>query len=88
MSEQTTRSPLLQVENLKMYFPTGRKEDGKPICVKAVDGISFQVCPGETFGLVGESGCGKTTAGKAILRVLTPTEGRVITTGRTLRSCP
>lgn len=88
MSEQTTRSPLLQVENLKMYFPTGRKEDGKPICVKAVDGISFQVCPGETFGLVGESGCGKTTAGKAILRVLTPTEGRVIYDGQDIAKLP
>ena len=88
MSEQTTRSPLLQVENLKMYFPTGRKEDGKPICVKAVDGISFQVCPGETFGLVGESGCGKTTAGQAILRVLTPTEGRVIYDGQDIAKLP
>ena len=88
MSEQTTRSPLLQVENLKMYFPTGRKEDGKPICVKAVDDISFQVCSGETFGLVGESGCGKTTAGKAILRVLTPTEGRVIYDGQDIAKLP
>jgi len=68
--------PLLAVEGLKVYFPA---KGGK--VVKAVDGISFEVMGGETFGLVGESGCGKTTTGKAVLRVLSPTEGRIIYNG-------
>ncbi len=70
--------PLLRVENLKVYYPikTGllRRVTGN---VKAVDGISFSVYRGQTLGLVGESGCGKTTAGRAILRLLPITEGDV-----------
>ena len=82
MSTHTASEPLLRVKDLKMYFPTGDKRGREPVVVKAVDGISFAVQEGETFGLVGESGCGKTTAGKAILRVLTPTAGSVIYKGR------
>ncbi len=71
-------TPLLRVENLKVYYPikTGllRRVTGN---VKAVDGISFDVYRGQTLGLVGESGCGKTTAGRAILRLLPITDGRV-----------
>ncbi|HET6424036.1 MAG TPA: ABC transporter ATP-binding protein [Planctomycetaceae bacterium] len=71
-------TPLLRVENLKVYYPikTGllRRVTGH---VKAVDGISFDVYRGQTLGLVGESGCGKTTAGRAILRLLPITDGRV-----------
>lgn len=74
---------LLRVENLKMYFPVEKTLLGKPISqVKAVDGISFEVERGKTFGLVGESGCGKTTAGKCILRISEPTEGKIIYKGK------
>ena len=65
-----------------MYFQTKHKGQNGNVVVKAVDDVSFSVYPGETFGLVGESGCGKTTTGKAILRVLDPTDGQVIYKGR------
>jgi oligopeptide/dipeptide ABC transporter ATP-binding protein len=66
---------MIEVENLHKYFSTGmmRKQ-----CVKAVDGVSFHIGKGETLGLVGESGCGKTTIGKALLRLIEPTSGKVI----------
>ena len=71
-------SPLLSVRNLAKHFPirTGlfRKAAG---VVRAVDGVSFDVFPGETLGLVGESGCGKTTTGRAILRLIEPTSGEM-----------
>ncbi len=70
--------PLLEVTDLKKYFPirTGffRKVTGY---VKAVDGVSFEVFPGETLGVVGESGCGKTTVGRCLLRLIEPTEGSI-----------
>ena len=65
--------PLLQVDNLKMYFPVRSgiflRQAG---WVKAVDDVSFNIYPGETLGLVGESGCGKSTIGKSIVRLLKP----------------
>ncbi len=74
--------PLLQVENLKMHFPIYagilRRQVGT---IKAVDGISFDIRRGETLGLVGESGCGKTTAGRVILRLYDATGGRVVLDG-------
>ncbi len=69
---------LLRVQNLKKYFPVRKGVFSKVVAqVKAVDDISFDIAPGETLGLVGESGCGKTTAGRTILRLIEPTEGRV-----------
>jgi oligopeptide transport system ATP-binding protein len=77
---------LLEVKNLKMYFPVGggflsRKPVGY---VKAVDDVSFTVKRGETLGLVGESGCGKTTTGRCILQLYKPTAGQVIFDGQDL----
>jgi peptide/nickel transport system ATP-binding protein len=75
---ETQRSKLLEVKDLKMHFPIQqgflRKVVGH---VRAVDGISFYIYEGETLGLVGESGCGKTTAGRCILRAYEPTTGEV-----------
>jgi len=74
----TNNKALLQVQNLKMYFPIRRGVFQRHVGdVKAVDDVSFDVYVGETLGLVGESGCGKTTTGRAIIRLYTPTEGRI-----------
>jgi len=84
MSEQHSKNtPLLEVQNLKMYFPVSKNAMGKAKAyVKAVDDISFEIDEGKTFGLVGESGCGKTTAGKSILRVYQPTDGTIRYNGK------
>lgn len=69
---------LLEVEDLKVHFPVKHGLfGGGTASVKAVDGVSFQLAKGETLGLVGESGCGKTTLGRAILRLLEPTAGTI-----------
>ena len=74
---------LVKVENLKMYFPVEKTLFGKVTsCVKAVDDVSFEVERGKTFGLVGESGCGKTTTGKCVLRINTPTDGHIYYKGK------
>jgi oligopeptide/dipeptide ABC transporter ATP-binding protein len=75
--------PLLKVTDLQMYFPVLKKglRTIKTGDVKAVDGISFHINQGETLGLVGESGCGKSTAGRAVLRLLEPTAGEVLFEG-------
>ena len=65
---------ILQVEHLCQYFTSGRGKN--KMTVKAVDDVSFDVYPGETFGLVGESGCGKTTTGRTIIRLYNPTSGK------------
>src|SRR6185436_11823871 len=79
--------PLLAVENLQVYFPVRRGILARTVDhVKAVDGVSFNVYRGQTLGLVGESGCGKTTTGRAILRLIEPTGGRVRYNGVDLRS--
>ena len=74
---------LLKVRNLKKYFPVRGGLFSKIVgYVKAVDGVSFDIKKGETLGLVGESGCGKTTAGRTILRLLEPTAGEVEIDGK------
>ncbi len=70
---------LLSVEKLSVWFPTKRKLFGKASSyTKAVDDVSFEVFKGETLGLVGESGCGKTTLGRTLLRLIEPTSGKII----------
>jgi len=71
--------PVLKIKNLKTYFPINKGLFGKTTeYVKAVDDVSFDVYPGETLGLVGESGCGKTTLGRTILKLVEPTSGEII----------
>ena len=73
------QATLLQVDNLKKYFPIQKGFFRKTVGhVKAVDGVSFHLFEGETLGLVGESGCGKTTTGRLIMRAIEPTEGRIL----------
>lgn len=77
------QEPLLSVANLRMYFPIQRGFFRKTVgYVKAVDDVNLSVYPGETLGLVGESGCGKTTVGRCIMRVYDPTSGQILYKGK------
>lgn len=67
---------LMEVKHLKKYFPAGKQ------CLKAVDDVSFSILPGETFGLVGESGCGKSTIGRTLVKLYEPTEGEILYGGK------
>lgn len=80
MTNQISQAePLLEVDALKKYFPIKRGFLKRVVGhVKAVDDLSFRIMEGETLGLVGESGCGKTTAGRSILRAINPSSGRVV----------
>jgi oligopeptide/dipeptide ABC transporter ATP-binding protein len=79
---QNVASPLLSVSDLTKHFPIKRGIFGRAAgAVRAVDGVSFDVAPGETLALVGESGCGKSTTGRAILRLIEPTSGSVFFDG-------
>lgn len=81
------QEPVLRVENLKTWFPVKKDFMGNTVeYVKAVDDVSFDVYPGETLGLVGESGCGKTTLGRTILRLAPATSGKIIFDGKDLLS--
>jgi len=78
-----TSAPLLSVRNLKKSFPIKKGVFGRQVgAVQAVNDVSFDVARGETLGIVGESGCGKTTAGRAILRLIEPTSGSIKFEGR------
>jgi len=79
--------PLLEVTGLKTWFPVKRSITGKVLqWAKAVDDVSFEVRTGETLGLVGESGCGKTTLGRSLLKLVPPTGGSILYKGQELRS--
>ena len=85
MSEIRNDTPLIEVKNLKEHFPiqvSGLKT--KPL--KAVDGVSFSIKRGETLGLVGESGCGKTTVGRTLLHLYKPTDGEIIYDGKPIKT--
>ena len=78
MKEKTTEKlPLLEIEHLKKYFPIPGKGD-----LHAVDDISLKIMPHETLGLVGESGCGKSTVGNVLMQLLSPTDGTVKLEGK------
>jgi len=83
MSAASNGRPLVELENLKVYFPikSGILLDRHVGDIKAVDDVSFEVRRGETLGLVGESGCGKSTVGRTILRLYNPTSGRIVFDG-------
>jgi oligopeptide/dipeptide ABC transporter ATP-binding protein len=81
---KTQKQELIQVHNLVKHFPIENSDD----VVKAVDGVSFDIFAGETLGLVGESGCGKSTVGKCLLRLYEPSSGQVLFEGKNLVGLP
>ena len=80
---------ILELDNLKVYFPVVRGVMRRKVAdVKAVDGVSFKLRRGEVLGLVGESGCGKTTVGRSIVRLYKPTAGRIVFEGQDITNLP
>jgi oligopeptide/dipeptide ABC transporter ATP-binding protein len=80
---------ILEVTDLKMYFPVTRGLWRRKIAeVKAVDGVTFKLKRGETLGLVGESGCGKTTVGRCVIRLYQPTRGKIVFEGQDISNIP
>ena len=87
LKEIYSREPILKVEHLKTWFPLKKGVFNRVYDhVKAVDDVTFDVYPGETLGLVGESGCGKTTLGRSILRLVEPSDGKIIFEGNDVMS--
>lgn len=81
--ELYSQEPILEVKNLKTWYPLRKGIFGRTYdYIKSVDDVSFDVYPGETLGLVGESGCGKTTLGRSVLRLVEPTSGKIIFEGK------
>ena len=81
-------APLLEVDDLVRYFPVRNAFGRRTGWLRAVDGVSFQVWPGETLGLVGESGCGKSTLGKTVMGIYAPTAGEIRFLGREIGHLP
>ena len=78
MNQENGKEPLVKVTNLKKHFPIMRGVFRRQVgAVQAVDGVSFNIYEGETLGLVGESGCGKSTTGRVILQLMDATDGSV-----------
>jgi oligopeptide transport system ATP-binding protein len=85
MSQENGKEVLVSVRDLKLHFPIMRGVIRRQVgAVKAVDGVTFDIYKGETLGLVGESGCGKSTTGRSILQLLKPTDGEVLFENRDL----
>lgn len=82
--EDPAAVPLLEVRDLRVEFSVRAGKRGAPSVLRAVDGVSFELAHGETLGLVGESGCGKTTVGRAVLQLVRPTSGSVCFEGQEL----
>jgi oligopeptide/dipeptide ABC transporter ATP-binding protein len=88
-SRDTSPSPLIRVDNLKKHFPIHKGVFSRVVGqVYAVDGVSFEIKPGETLGLVGESGCGKSTVGRTVLKLLEPTDGSIQIKGDDITALP
>jgi peptide/nickel transport system ATP-binding protein len=87
--QQTTNHKLLSVQHLNVWFPAQKKLFGKTTnYIKAVNDVSFDIYKGETLGLVGESGCGKTTLGRTLLRLIEPTSGKIILNHQNILDTP
>ncbi|MBX5436542.1 MAG: ABC transporter ATP-binding protein [Alicyclobacillaceae bacterium] len=89
VQQKQTGETILEVRNLKMYFPVTKGLLKRKVSdIKAVDDVSFDIRRGETIGLVGESGCGKTTVARAILRMYDPTDGQIVFRGQDIAKLP